>query len=295
MIYPISVLIETTNRCNASCIYCASQWGSPEPCDMSLELYKEIIDNCPWARKIHPQQYGEPLLYPDIVKAVGYAKEKGKYVWISTNASLLSADMATQLLKTGLDKIIFSVDADEKATYEQLRVGLNWETVLGNIENFQKLRNKGKYKTRTVVNIVSTKENIAQIQRIYQFWKKRVDGVAISPETDVSPPKPKWVESSKPVKCERIFRHLTIRANGDVVLCCRDSHKTYVMGNVKEELPIKVFNSPAFNRIREAIRTGINLPALCVGCRIKPVKYRPPKRFNASSKLHMDAIILNGF
>lgn len=276
MIYPISILIETTNRCNASCIFCAKQWGAPEPCDMSLELYKKIIDDCPWIKKIHPQQYGEPLLDPNIVKAVEYAKEKGKYVWITTNASLLSEDMATQLLETGLDKIIFSVDADEKATYEQLRVGLNWETVLQNIENFQKLRNKGKYKTFTVVNIVSTVENISQINRIYSFWKKRVDGVAISPETDVSPPTPKWVESSKPVKCERIFRHLTITANGDVVLCCRNGHKTYVMGNVKEELPLKIFNSERFNQIRKNIGTGRNLPAICVGCRVKP--QIPPRR-----------------
>ncbi len=272
MIYPTTLLIETTNRCNASCVICARRWGLQESHDMSLELYKGIIDSCLWVDNVSTHLYGEPLMDPNILEAVKYAKEKGKYVWMTTNASLLSSEMAIALLEIGLDKIIFSVDADEKTTYEILRVGLKWEDVLQNIENFQKLRNDGNYKTRTILNIVSSKENLSQIKRIFSFWEKRVDGVAVTPEVDVSPPIAKWVKASEPVECERIFKHMTIRANGDMVLCCRDCHSTYIMGNVNEELPIKIFNSWNFNQIRRKINTGRNIPAICVDCHVKPPK-----------------------
>lgn len=269
MLEPALVWLELTNRCNADCVYC-DRTHIGEPNDMDFDLYKKLVDSCPSAKTIQTQGVGEPLLYPQIVEAVAYAQREKRLIRFSTNASLLNTDLAQQLLEAGLGEIRFSVDECTKEGYESLRRGLKWETVLDNIKNFEKLKEKGGYRTKTIIRMTRTKENSARMPKIIAFWTKITTPVLTTPERFIPPPsllRNPMFSSGKPLKCKRVRQHLTVRANGTVILCCRDWANVYSMGNLEKENALDVFNGKTFNKIRKSLAEGANYPTLCKYCK----------------------------
>lgn len=269
MYKPKLLRIELTNRCNAKCKMCWTQYMSRTSEDMEFQLYKKIVDSCPSLTQVRPQGFGEPLLYPRIVEVIDYATRKRLKTVLYTNVSLLDQEMAEGLLKAGLSQIVFSVDSCDKDVFESLRVGLKWETVLENIETFQKLRDKGRYKTRTKLRPTVTKESKPMMKKTIRFFKKRVDIVHPVGETYVYPHdvlvKKRWV-SGNPFNCSNVVQHLTVNSNGDVILCTKDYHSEYIVGNLYNSDVMEVYNNEAFNRIRRAISSGIRYPNLCEKC-----------------------------
>ena len=274
MIYPKILMVELTNKCNARCVYCGRQYDSRPSQNMDFSLFKKIVDSCPSATELHPQGIGEPLLYPKIVDAVTYAKNKNLKIIIYTNASPLNERLSIELIKAGLDDIVFSVDGCNKETFESLRRGLSWEQVVKNIEQFQRLK-KG-YPTKTFIRICRTLENKDSIRQTLLFWKPRVDNTHVKDEYDVPLPltieKQKWIDMEFPIRCKRPFEHLTVKSNGDVVLCCRDWYGQYIMGNIGDSDVLDVFNCEAFNQARKGIKSGFNCPHICLFCRNRPLR-----------------------
>lgn len=275
MISPIFIWLEVTNRCNANCVYCDRRYIGKLH-DMDFNLYKKVVDSCPYAKVIQIQGVGEPLLYPKIVEAVAYAKRKDVTVRFSTNASLLNKDLSLQLLNAGLGEIRFSVDECTKEGYESLRRGLKWETVLENIKTFERLKEEGGYRTKTILRMTRTKENSPRMPEIIAFWEKIVTLVLTTPERLIPPPslfKNNMFSSGKTLKCKRVWEHLTVRADGTVGLCCRDWTNVYSMGNLVKENVLDVYNSKRFCKIRNAIKTGVNYPTLCNYCKTDSVRW----------------------
>lgn len=88
-------------------------------------------------REVTLTGWGEPLLHPEIVEMVKYAKEKGKWVSLTSNGSLLTENLAKQLTQARLDSIVFSID-DIKAPKTGTLVH-PITTQIENIENFMKM------------------------------------------------------------------------------------------------------------------------------------------------------------
>ena len=75
--------------------------------------------------------------------------------------------------------------------------------------------------------------------------------------------------------CRYPFTHMTVRSNGDVVVCCTDWSRDTKVGNVKEKSLKEIWESKELYNFRVMqIRTkGVNHP-LCAGCVI-PLKDSP--------------------
>ena len=50
-----------------------------------------------------------------------------------SNGSVVDKEKADKTLESGLDEINFSLDSCDKETYESIRKGLNFETVVKNV------------------------------------------------------------------------------------------------------------------------------------------------------------------
>ena len=264
-----------------NCVFCGRNDVHKPLMHMDFDLFKSIVDAAPYTTQVHPQGFGEPLLYPHLVDAIRYCKERKKRVVFYTNASLLDEKMAIDLLESKVDQIRFSVDEITAELYEPLRRGLIWEEVLENIENFQYQKKKGKYKTETVARITQTKENAKRMHYITKFWSSRADLVVVSPEVDI----PTFAQNhAEPfitfdgkIDCPNPYEQFAVRSNGDVVLCCSDWFHNYVITNIAEgsitqERILKIFNSDRYNKLRKGMETGIKCPSKCLSCKgIVPV------------------------
>lgn len=269
--------LEVTNRCNANCVFCAREHALP-PCDMEFDLFKSIVNQCPEANVVQTQGFGEPLLYPQIVEAVEYAS-KGHNVVFYTNGALLTEEMSRSLLEAGLWRLIFSVDDMSKEKYEYFRPPLKWGTLLKNVERFQRMRDSGGYKTITTVRMCETPENHGYIDNAKAFWGKRVDMVTSRVEVDIPSPvelrENPYVIGKPILDCPFPYKYLSVKSNGDLVLCCRDWFHVYTAGNLHDNTVRDLYhNGLEYKKFRVAHKTGVNLPFLCHICKTE----REPKR-----------------
>jgi sulfatase maturation enzyme AslB (radical SAM superfamily) len=287
-IIPKRVQIETIFGCNASCIMCpVDAPTSRKKGSMGFKQFCTLIDQLtPYKTEIEKFDLfgiGEPLLDKDIFKKIEYIKNAGftASVAISTNADLLTAEKAEALLKTGIDAVIFSIDGFVKETHENIRIGINFDRMLENINYTIHLRNEKKYSTRFIVRFINQPDNAAEWDDYYAYWRERVSkdkgdliisydiqswgGKIGVPEDKILPTIP------DNIPCHQISDRLIILQDGTVPLCCADVHEPELdLGSVSGELsPIDIYNSPKFQSIREIHNRGDRKKIrLCRDCTI---------------------------
>ena len=88
---------------------------------------------------------------------------------IITNGTLLTEGKIQEVCDSKVDRIKFSIDAFTEETYNKIRMGLNYNKVLKNIEN---IRNSG-CKTRITVGFTMQKYNYFELKDFIKFWKKK--------------------------------------------------------------------------------------------------------------------------
>ena len=193
--FPLYLNIELHQICNLKCPMCSI--GDPNANEkyvtdqkMSWETYEKIIlegekYGCP---SVCPQGTNEPLLSPDLEKYIKFASEHGFIdIMLNSNATLLTEDRARKLLRSGLTRIRFSLDAVTEDTYKKIRIGGTFDRVLENIERFLKIR-KSEWKFQYMVLITTThhdhlaqrpikfpttdRTNIIQLEHVIQLFQK---------------------------------------------------------------------------------------------------------------------------
>ena len=77
---------------------------------------------------------GEPLLNKNLPQLIHTAASANIFTTISTNAQALNSEKARQLVESGLERIIISVDGTNQTVYEQYRKGGKLEKAIAGIE-----------------------------------------------------------------------------------------------------------------------------------------------------------------
>ncbi len=164
------IYIEVTSRCNLDCITCVRNAWDVSPGNMSLDLFRKIIDDLedmPKAKEIVLGGLGEPLLHPDIVEIIKIAKEKGFQVKITTNGLLLEDALVDKLIELNTDELVVSIDSFEEDEFKKIRRG----GALGDLlENLKSLKRKKEQKQtifpRVSMEFVLMESNKEQLQQL---------------------------------------------------------------------------------------------------------------------------------
>lgn len=156
--------IEPSLECNLECVMCPWRELRPEEARMSRDTFNRIAAYFPLARAVDYTGGGEPTtnpLLPDMVRA---AKEAGLEVGFSTNATLLDRDLAETLVSLEQDWISFSVDGATPETYESIRQGAQFQTVVENIQNLHQIKtNRGKKTPKMMMVFVMMRQNYHEL------------------------------------------------------------------------------------------------------------------------------------
>jgi radical SAM protein with 4Fe4S-binding SPASM domain len=107
---------------------------------LSLEMFKKVVDGLPALSTITLQGLGEPLLAPHLMEMVAYATARGCRVGFNTNATLLTRRRAERLVRAGLGWLHVSVDGATRETYEAIRDGARFETVVKNLRGLVEVK-----------------------------------------------------------------------------------------------------------------------------------------------------------
>jgi sulfatase maturation enzyme AslB (radical SAM superfamily) len=263
---PDIVQIESTNICNAKCVFCPRDDMHRRQGVMDMDLYRKIVDECAalGIRHVRVHNYGEPFLDRQLVDKVRYAKSQGiAEVGMISNGSLIDADVARGMIDAGLDAINISVDAAGKEVFERTRVNLEYDTVIGNIKTLVRLRKElGRTHPKLILSFVR-QNNSADEQAFIREWSGVADKIHI---TDLH----NWAgtlnaRSDVHFPCYRLWLTFTVLWDGRVSLCCADFDGRHVLGDLRTSTIAQVWNSPAYRAVRRQHLTSGG-PEICRSC-----------------------------
>ncbi len=285
--YPTAVMIEPTNICNLKCPLCPSGNGTLKRAKgyMKLPLFKKVIDEVKdYSTMIILWNQGEPYLNPNINQMVKYATDAGLFTLISTN---LNADMnAEEVVKSGIDSMIVSLDGASQETYNQYRINGQLEKVLSNVKALVQAKKKLKSKTPIIRwQFLVMKHNEHEIEQIKEMAKSlEVDQLSfktiqIYTKEDIKylPDNPKYrrydisgdnfeIKFKMENKCRRMWQQPVVNWNGDVAICCFDKDIQFPVGNVDNQSLLSIWQGPAFQKMRNAILTNRKAFEICRNC-----------------------------
>lgn len=276
---PPFAVVEATNWCNLKCIMCDYVSMTREKKHMDMRTYKKTIDSLVslGVRRIGLSRFGEPLLHPSIIEMIEYAKDRGiRRITMSTNATVLTEELATGLIKSGLDDLAISIDGVNKETFERIRVGAKFERVTENVERFMEIKKSlGASNPLVRVNAVLMEENKEEYSRIISRWRPLVDGVRVSlmatygdvqAHSTVGDFK-EFSEDGKTRPCPQLWTRLVILSNGEATVCCADYEGKLSVGNIADRSIEELWGSEAIHKIRDInFRKAFDELPMCRSC-----------------------------
>ena len=170
---PESLQVEVTSACNLRCAMCLVRYRPPVnklAGALPLELYRRLLDEVPGLRRLTLQGLGEPLLSPYLLDMIRLAKARGIEVGFNSNATLLSRTRADALVEAGLDWLHVSLDGARAGTYEAIRDGADFDTVVGNLAGLVAAkRAAGGDRPWIRVVFVAMRRNIAELPELVEL------------------------------------------------------------------------------------------------------------------------------
>jgi radical SAM protein with 4Fe4S-binding SPASM domain len=134
---------------------------------MTEDLFRQIVDEVPTLRRLTLQGLGEPLLSPYLLGMIRYAKARRVTVGFNSNATLLTRAKAEELLDAGLDWLHVSLDGARAGTYEGIRDGASFDTVVANLTSLvEAKRAAGRDQPWVRVVFVAMRRNVAELPEL---------------------------------------------------------------------------------------------------------------------------------
>jgi len=259
--FPPMIFLETTTRCNLKCYTCPREKlikeGHFEIGDMDLNFYKQCIDeiaNYPGV-VLRPFNDGEPLLHPQIIEMIKYAKKKKVYVWMNTNGLLLEETKARAFIEAGLDVLEVSIDAVNEETYKHTRPGGDYNRVVENVRRYVELKKINKSSVKIVVSFVETTGNFADVAKFKKLWEGYVDRVFIRPfhqiDRCLNDMKARDYKFKRRYPCPQLWRRFIVNHDGKVKFCVQDCRNQGIIGDRKKQTIKEIWQNRPYKEIRQ--------------------------------------------
>jgi organic radical activating enzyme len=264
--FPLMVVISFVYVCNARCPNCPYNNSNirekyREAIIMPEDIFKRIADECGAYRAyIRISGGGEPMLHPQAVELIRYAKLQGAKIGLITNGSMFNRSNLTALIGGGIDNIEFSADAPDKETYRLVRPGLDWGTLNRNVKLAVEIRNRLRAETRIIVSVINQEDVDVKAAEIY--WSNIVDKVQIRKyltwgycEDKSADPAP-YLPADDRIPCPWLFERLNIDSVGNATICGEDIAFDSKFANIMDRSIRDVWLGSEFNYFRSKHLSG---------------------------------------
>jgi MoaA/NifB/PqqE/SkfB family radical SAM enzyme len=283
--FPRRVSVEVTNHCDQLCRLCPRQRFTRPLGFIDPVVFEGVAAECAAHGAVLWLHFlGEPLLHAGIVELIATAKRHGvAQVGLSTNATRLSGALADALLTSGLDRLECSMDADDRASYEDMRGRDHFERVTANVVAFlERKRELGRELPVTSIQYMRTHQVESRLAAIVDRWRpllgKRDFVMTIVPASfagaiDVAVRGERRLRRERGVQgdderlasaglgarrppCRWLFSSLMVLQDGTVTMCGADWDAAAPLGNVRETTLAAIWRGTELARRRDAHLDG---------------------------------------
>ena len=288
---PEATAIEPTTSCNLRCPECPSGLRSftRDTGMLDYDLFRQIID----AQKKHLTYLtfyfqGEPYLNPRFLDCVKYAAERNIYTSTSTNAHFLTPENAEKTVKSGLDRLIISIDGTTQETYRNYRIGGRLDKVLEGTKNVvasrKRLGSKTPYLIFQFLVVRPNEHQVKDAQKLareigvdeIKFKTAQIydyhNGSKLIPTIDYYSRYRKEADGTYRLKneqknhCWRTWHSNVITWDGNVLPCCFDKDAEHVAGNVSSTAIKTILKSGETRAFRKQLLTDRSRINICRNC-----------------------------
>ena len=287
---PDQLFIETSNICNADCIFCTYRYDKRTKKIMGFDDYASIVEQY-WnigGRIINFTPYaGEVFTDLKFMDKVRYAN-KFDFLELNTytNATLLDKFGSDNILKSGLTSIAVSTAPPDKETYELIFKRRLYVRMMNNlvalIERFHELDDKTVREIRVEFR---SDRPMAEIEKMPDYQKIAPyihGGVKATAMTDFD----SWMGMIKPddllpgmqlispdfaktKPCDRLYM-IKVTSNGKIRACgCRYDYSKdvddFYLGHTKEMSLLDAYNGQKLKDLKNSFYEN-KLPEECVNC-----------------------------
>lgn len=288
---PICLSIEPTTACNLRCPECPSGLRSfTRPTgNLKLNQFKKWLD--PVKDTLYSINFyfqGEPYIHPQIHEAIEYASRAGIYTMTSTNGHFLDDEQAGKIVRSGLDRLIISIDGTTQQTYESYRIGGELNKVLEGAQNMIAARKKLKSKTPYLIfQFLVVNHNEHQIADIYKLANEYgIDevklktaqiynyhkGSSLIPEQEIYSRYKKTENGNYVLKnklnnhCWKLWHSPVITWDGKVVPCCFDKDADHILGELEHNDLKTVWSNSEYSNFRSELMKSRKSIDICTNC-----------------------------
>ena len=289
--FPFSLSIEPTTACNLACPECPSglkQFSRPTG-KLDLNVHKQMLEQVK-SSVFYINYYfqGEPFIHPQFLDLIREAKLAKMYTATSTNAHFIDKAKALEIIDSGLDRLIISVDGITQATYEQYRVNGSLSKVLEASAFLVEAKKERRSATPFLIfQFLAVKPNEAEIPAVFTLAKEigidevRIktaqlydfkNGNSLMPEQEEYARYAKQSDGTYKLKgrqgnhCWRMWSGSVLTWDGKVVPCCFDKDASHVLGNVTDQHFRGIWKSKEYQKFRYSVLVNRQEIDICKNC-----------------------------
>jgi MoaA/NifB/PqqE/SkfB family radical SAM enzyme len=139
----------------------ATKWHTG---DMNIADFKKLAPHFKNVEAIILEGWGEPLIYPELIRAVKIVKEYGSRAGFVTSGWGLNRDSIRDLIHAGLDFIGFSLAGATYETHNRIRINSDLQTVLNTLKDFHQIKKEEKLeRPRLHIVYLMLRDNLIEI------------------------------------------------------------------------------------------------------------------------------------
>ena len=288
---PLSLSIEPTTACNLGCPECPSGLKQFTRATGKIDLifHRELLNQVKnHVFYINYYFQGEPFLHPQFLDLIKEAKKNNIYTSTSTNAHFISKEKALEIVSSGLDRLIISIDGLTQETYSAYRVNGQLQKVIDGSKYLVSAKEELKSKTpHLIFQFLAVKPNEHEIPAIFSLAKElSIDEVRIKTAQlynyrnghSLMPKNPKYsrysLEKNGEYKlkgeqgnhCWRMWSGSVFTWDGLVVPCCFDKDAQHVLGDLTKSSFIQIWKSQRYKDFRKAVIQARKEIDICQNC-----------------------------
>lgn len=289
--FPMSASIEPTTACNLACPECPSGLKAftrptgkldPEKNEQLLDKLKSTVFYLTYYFQ------GEPFLHPQFLELIKAANKRNIYTATSTNAHFITPKKAEEIVQSGLDRLIISIDGASQETYEAYRKKGKLSKVIEAANSMVEAKKKLKSKTpHLIFQFLVVKPNEKDIPRIFDMADEigidevrlksaqvydYVNGNPLIPENERYSRYRKKKDGTYEIKnkykneCWRMWSSCVFTWDLKVVPCCFDKDAQHVLGDAVELDFETLWKHKTYDAFRQAILTDRSQIVICRNC-----------------------------
>ena len=288
---PFALSIEPTTACNLSCPACPSGLKSFSRTTGKIDLtfHENVIHSLKKsAFYINYYFQGEPFLHPQFLRLIRTAKAANIYTATSTNGHFITTEKAKEIVTSGLDRLIISIDGITQATYESYRVDGELDKVIAATKALVAAKKELLSATPYLIfQCLVLKTNEDQIEAITALAKSLgvndvrfksaqfydfENGNELMPTTAKYSRYVRKKDGTYRVKyhggnhCWRMWSSSVITWDGKVVPCCFDKDALHPMGDITNESFETLWKGATYTQFRQQILANRNDIDMCTNC-----------------------------